>query len=35
VPFKRAIERFADPRLLGNLPRDCAPQVPLLGDPAS
>jgi len=35
VPFKRAIERFADPRLLGHLPRDCAPQVPLLGDPAS
>jgi GNAT superfamily N-acetyltransferase len=31
VPFKRAIERFPDPRLLGVLPRDCAPQVPLLG----
>ena len=35
VPFKRAIERFADPRLLGHLPRDCAPQIPLLGDPAN
>jgi GNAT superfamily N-acetyltransferase len=31
VPFKRAIERFPDPRLLGVLPRDCAPQVPLIG----
>lgn len=31
VPFKRAIERFPDPRLLGILPRDCAPQIPLLG----
>jgi GNAT superfamily N-acetyltransferase len=30
-PYKRAIERFTDPRLLGILPRDCAPQVPLLG----
>ena len=35
VPFKRAIERFPDPRLLGILPRDCAPQVPLLGTLAS
>jgi len=33
VPFKRAIERFPDPRLLGVLPRDCAPQVPLIGTP--
>ena len=32
-PYKRAIERFPDPRLLGILPRDCAPQVPLLGTP--
>ena len=32
--YKRAIERFPDPRLLGILPRDCAPQVPLLGTPA-
>jgi ribosomal protein S18 acetylase RimI-like enzyme len=31
TPYKRAIERFADPRLLGILPRDAAPQVPLLG----
>lgn len=31
VPFKRAIERFPDPRLLGVLPRDCAPQIPLIG----
>jgi len=31
VPFKRAVERFVDPRLLGILPADCAPQVPLLG----
>ena len=31
--YKRALERFPDPRLAGILPRDCAPQVPLL--PAS
>jgi GNAT superfamily N-acetyltransferase len=31
TPYKRAIERFPDPRLSGILPRDCAPQVPLLG----
>ncbi len=30
-PYKRAIERFIDPRHLGYLPNDCAPQVPLLG----
>jgi GNAT superfamily N-acetyltransferase len=35
APCKRAIERFPDPRLLGILPRDCAPQVPLLGTVAS
>jgi len=35
TPYKRAIERFADPRLLGYLPRDCAPQVPLLGTPTA
>ena len=29
--FKRAIEHFPDPRLLGILPADCAPQVPLVG----
>ena len=34
TPFKRAVERFPDPRLLGILPIDCAPQVPLLGTPA-
>jgi ribosomal protein S18 acetylase RimI-like enzyme len=33
TPYKRAIERFPDPRLLGILPKDCAPQVPLLGTP--
>jgi len=31
TPYKRAIERFPDPRLLGILPKECAPQVPLLG----
>ena len=31
VPFKREIERFPDPRLIGVLPRDCAPQIPLIG----
>jgi len=31
IPYKRAVERFPDPRLLGILPSDCAPQVPLLG----
>ena len=35
TPYERAIERFPDPRLLGILPRDCAPQVPLLGTLAS
>jgi len=34
TPFKRAIERFPDPRLLAILPSDCAPQVPLLGTDA-
>ena len=32
--YKRAIERFPDPRLLGILPIDAAPQIPLLGTPA-
>jgi GNAT superfamily N-acetyltransferase len=32
TPYQRAIERFPDPRLAGILPRDCAPQVPLLPD---
>jgi GNAT superfamily N-acetyltransferase len=31
TPYKRAIERFPDPRLLGVLPSDCAPQIPLVG----
>ena len=35
TPYKRAIERFFDPRLLGFLPRDCAPQSPVLGTDAS
>lgn len=30
-PYRRAIERFPDPRLLGILPKHCAPQIPLLG----
>lgn len=30
TPYKRAIERFPDPRLLGLLPKECAPQIPLL-----
>jgi GNAT superfamily N-acetyltransferase len=34
MPFKRAIERFPDPRLFNILPKDCAPQIPLLGTPA-
>jgi GNAT superfamily N-acetyltransferase len=34
TPYKRAIERFPDPRLLGILPKDCAPQIPLLGTEA-
>jgi GNAT superfamily N-acetyltransferase len=29
--YRRAVERFADPRLAGILPPDCAPQVPLVG----
>lgn len=35
TPYKRAIERFPDPRALGILAADCAPQVPLLVRPAS
>ena len=31
IPYKRAIERFPDPRLLGILPMDCAPQIPVVG----
>ena len=31
VAVKRTLETFPDPRVLGVLPRDAAPQVPLLG----
>nr|NUR38030.1 GNAT family N-acetyltransferase [Sphingomonas sp.] len=34
TPYKRAIERFPDPRLLGVLPMTSAPQIPLLGTEA-
>jgi GNAT superfamily N-acetyltransferase len=34
TPYKRAIERFPDPRLHDILPKDCAPQIPLLGTEA-
>lgn len=30
VPYARAVETFADPRLSGHLPRDAAPHVPIL-----
>jgi GNAT superfamily N-acetyltransferase len=30
MPYKRAIERFPDPRVSEILPADCAPQVPFL-----
>ena len=33
--YKRAVEKFPDPRLRGILPADCAPQVPLVGTEAS
>jgi ribosomal protein S18 acetylase RimI-like enzyme len=29
-PYRRAIEHFPDPRLIGILPRECAPQIPLI-----
>jgi GNAT superfamily N-acetyltransferase len=29
--YTRSVERFPDPRLLGILPVDCAPQVPVVG----
>jgi GNAT superfamily N-acetyltransferase len=35
IPYKRAVERFPDPRLLGILPMDCAPQVALFGTVAA
>ena len=31
TPFARAVETFADPRLIGILPRDAAPHIPLIG----
>jgi GNAT superfamily N-acetyltransferase len=31
----RKVETFIDPRLAGILPRDCAPQVPMLSRPSS
>ncbi|MCG7391980.1 GNAT family N-acetyltransferase [Microvirga sp. ACRRW] len=31
TPYRRAIEVADDPRLQGLLPRECAPQVPVLG----
>jgi hypothetical protein len=34
VPFARAVEIFIDPRVVGILPRDVAPQIPLI-EPAS
>lgn len=30
IPYARAIETFADPRLAGHLPRNAAPHVPLI-----
>lgn len=30
VPYARAVEVFADPRLVGLLPRDAAPHIPLI-----
>jgi len=35
LAYKRGIERFPDPRLLGILPKNAAPQIPLLGTEAS
>lgn len=32
--FARAVETFADPRLIGILPRDAAPQIPLIDPPS-
>jgi GNAT superfamily N-acetyltransferase len=33
--YRRSLEHFPDPRLLGLLPRDAAPQIPLVDPPAS
>lgn len=32
-PYRRALESFADPRISGLLPKDAAPQIPLLESP--
>lgn len=34
-PYKTAIELTRDPRLSGRLPRDAAPQIPLIAPPAA
>jgi len=34
APFARSIETFADPRLIGILPHDAAPQTPLIDPPS-
>jgi GNAT superfamily N-acetyltransferase len=31
VPYSTAVEQFPDPRLTGVLPRDAAPQIPVVG----
>ncbi len=35
VAYERTVETFPDPRLIGILPKNCAPQIPLFGDPES
>jgi len=35
VAVRRAVETFIDPRLAGVLPRDVAPQIPLVGGPSN
>lgn len=30
VPYQRQLETFPDPRLSGHLPRDAAPQIPII-----
>jgi GNAT superfamily N-acetyltransferase len=35
VPYARAVEIFADPRLAGLLPADAAPHIPLLAPPVA
>ncbi|MFL9840973.1 GNAT family N-acetyltransferase [Sphingomonas sp. ST-64] len=34
VPYHRAVETFADPRVTGHLPRDAAPHIPLIEPPS-